>query len=93
MLPVDYLNVLMGTAYPVDQTGWAFYLRLFLLSRKAINATIQQPKDINKVKIPINIDIISYAVMGATSFLCIPANRSQGWEAVTPVMSAFHLPF
>ena len=53
MLPVDYLNVLMDTAYPVDQTGWAFYLRLFLLSRKAIIATIKLPKDISKANIPM----------------------------------------
>jgi len=63
------LNVLTDTAHPVDQTGWAFYLRFFLLSRKAIIATIRLPKDINKANIPMKIEIISYAVIGATSFL------------------------
>ena len=53
------LNVLTDTAHPVDQTGWAFYFRLFLLSRKAIIATIKLPKDINKANIPMKIEIIS----------------------------------
>ena len=48
--------------------GGHFYLRLFLLSRKAIIATIKLPKDISKAKIPMKIVMISYAVMGATSF-------------------------
>ena len=49
-------------------TGWAFYLRLFLLSRKAITATSRLPKDINSANIPVKIDIISYAVIDDTSF-------------------------
>ena len=43
--------------------------RLFLLSRKAIIAIIRLPKDISKANIPMKIEIISYAVIGATSFL------------------------
>ena len=90
MLPVDYLNVLMDTAYPVDQTGWAFYLRLFLLSRKAIIATIKLPKDISRANIPMKIEIISYAVMGATSFPMYSGEPVlQVWEVATPVVSAF----
>ena len=90
MLPVDYLNVLMDTAYPVDQTGWAFYLRLFLLSRKAIITTIKLPKDMSRASIPMKIEIISYAVMGATSFPMYsgePFLLSLGGS--TPVVSAF----
>ena len=40
-------------------TGRAFYLRLFLLSRKASNATIKLPKDISKANIPMKIVMIS----------------------------------
>ncbi len=38
-----------------------FYFRLFLflLSRKASNAVIKQPKDISKANIPIKIEMIS----------------------------------
>ena len=84
------LDVLTDNAHPVDQTGWAFYFRLFLLSRKAINATIRLPKDISKANIPIKIETISYAVMGVTSFPLysgIPVLQFR--EAVTPVVSAF----
>ena len=66
--PKRLCYVLTDTAHPVDQTGWAFYFRLFLLSRKALIATIKLPKDISNANIPIKIEIISYAVMGATSF-------------------------
>ena len=34
------MNVLTDTAYPVGRQDRHFYLRLFLLSRKASNATI-----------------------------------------------------
>ena len=36
-----------------------FYFRLFLLSRKASNATIKLPKDISKANIPMKIEMIS----------------------------------
>nr|DAH48487.1 MAG TPA: hypothetical protein [Caudoviricetes sp.] len=36
-----------------------FYLRLFLLSRKASNANIKLPKDISKANIPMKIETIS----------------------------------
>ena len=36
-----------------------FYLRLFLLSRKASNANIKLPKDISKANIPMKIEMIS----------------------------------
>ena len=63
------LNVLTDTAHPVDQTGWAFYFRLFLLSRKAITATSKLPKDIINANIPIKIDRTSYAVIDAVIFI------------------------
>ena len=45
-----------------------FYFRLlFLLSRKASNATIKLPKDISNANIPMKIEMISKAVIGATS--------------------------
>ena len=44
-----------------------FYFRLFLLSRKVSNATTKLPKAISKPIIPINIIIISVAVICTTS--------------------------
>lgn len=41
-----------------DRIG-IFYFFLFLLSRKARNATIKLPEDINKANIPIKIEMIS----------------------------------
>ena len=40
------INVLKDTAYPVGRQDRHFYFRLFLLLRKASNATIKLPKDI-----------------------------------------------
>lgn len=59
MLPISMLNVLTDTAHPVCRRVGIFYFFLFLLSRKARNATIKLPKDINKANIPIKIEIIS----------------------------------
>ena len=53
------LYVLTDTAYPVGRQDRHFYFRLFLLSRKASNATIKLPKVNNKVKIPRKIEMIS----------------------------------
>lgn len=53
------MNVLKDTAYPVGRQDRHFYFRLFLLSRKASNATIKLPKDINNANIPMKIEIIS----------------------------------
>jgi len=44
MLLVDYLNVLMDTAYPVDQTGWAFLFTLISLIEKGDNRYNQATK-------------------------------------------------
>ena len=60
--------VLTDTAYPVGRQDRHFYFRLlFLLSRKASNATIKLPKDISNANIPMKIEMISKAVIGATS--------------------------
>ena len=53
------LFVLTDTAYPVGRQDRHFYFRLFLLSRKASNATIKLPKAINNVNIPRKIEMIS----------------------------------
>ncbi|KEZ89452.1 hypothetical protein IO98_15905 [Lacrimispora celerecrescens] len=53
------------TAYPVGRQGGHFYFLLFLLSRKARNATIKLPKDINKANISMKIVMTSYAVVSA----------------------------
>ena len=67
MLP-SWLNVLTDTAYPVCWQDRHFYFfLLFLLSRKVRNATIKLPKEISKPIIPINIKIISAAVISRTS--------------------------
>ena len=49
--------------------GRLIYFRLFLLSRKAINAITKLPKVISKANIPIKIEMISKAVICATSLL------------------------
>ena len=60
--------VLTDTAYPVGRQDRLFYFRLlFHLSRKARAATIKLPKDISNVNIPLKIEMISKAVIGATS--------------------------
>ena len=53
------MNVLKDTAYPVGRQDRHFYFRLFLLSRKASNATIKLPKDINNANIPMKIEMLS----------------------------------
>ena len=58
------MNVLTDTAYPVGRQDRHFYFRLFLLLRKASNATIKLPKDISNANIPMKIEMISKAVMG-----------------------------
>ena len=53
------------TAYPVSRQDRHFYFRLlfleelFSLSRKASNATIKLPKDINNANISMKIEMIS----------------------------------
>lgn len=46
-------------ARPGANRAGIFYLRLFLLSRKASNATIRPPKVNNRVNIPKKIEMIS----------------------------------
>ncbi len=59
MPPDNRLVVLTDTAYPVGRQDRHFYLFLFLLSRKARNATTKLPKDISNANIPMKIETIS----------------------------------
>jgi hypothetical protein len=58
---------LIEVAYPVADRIGIFYFLRFLLSRKASNATIKLPKETIRLVIPINIMMISEAVMCTTS--------------------------
>ena len=53
------LPLKMRGAHSVCRRGGHYFFRLFLLSRKASNATIKLPKVNNKVKIPRKIEMIS----------------------------------
>ena len=59
--------VLTDTAYPVGRQDRHFYFRSFLLSRKASNAINKLPKDISRANTPIKTEMISNAVIYATS--------------------------
>lgn len=62
------LYALTGSAYPVcRQDRHLYFFLLFLLSKKVRNATIKLPKEIRRLIIPINIKIISAAVILRTS--------------------------
>ena len=63
---ISYL-VLTDTAYSVGRQDRHFYFRSFLLSRKASNAINKLPKDISNAIIPIKTEMISNAVIYATS--------------------------
>ena len=62
MLP-KVVFVLTDAASPVGRQERHFYFFLFLLSRKARNAITKLPKDISKPIIPINVNMISAAVI------------------------------
>lgn len=79
-----------------DRIGIFMFTYLFLLSRKVSNVTIKLPKEINNPIIPINIKIISAAVMNITSLLCISASRflkagrlppCQGYFSIIEILS------
>ena len=89
MLSRKRLNVLTNTAYPVGRRGRHFYFHLFLLSRKVSNAMMKPPKEINKAKIPKKTIIISYAVIYATSLLCIPKIRFHWLGRLPPCHGYF----
>ena len=81
----------MNTAYPVGRQDRHFYFRLFLLSRKVSNATMKLPKAIIKPIIPINIIIISAAVMYTTSLpMYFGEPVSLAREATTLSWALFH---
>ena len=65
--PKVELIVLTDVAYPVGRQDRHFYFRLFLLSRKASNAINKLPKDFSKANTPIKTEMISNAVIYATS--------------------------
>ena len=83
MLP-RCLDVLMDTAYPVGRQDRHFYLRLFLLLRKASNAITRLPKAHNNVNMPMKIERISKAVICATSLPMYSGKPViRCWEATT----------
>ena len=55
----DVFSALMSTAHPVCRQDGHFYLSLFFLSRKAINATMKPPKDMSKPNIPMTTITVS----------------------------------
>ena len=66
--------------------GRLIYFRLFLLSRKASNAITKLPKAISKANIPMKIEMISKAVICATSLLMYSGKPGMKFrEAVHPV--------
>jgi hypothetical protein len=67
MPPELGVNAFSGTAYPVADRIGIFYFLRFLLSRKASNAMSKLPKEIRRLIIPINIMMISEAVICTTS--------------------------
>ena len=64
--------------------GRLIYFRLFLLSRKASNAITKLPKAISRANIPMKIEMISKAVICATSPLMYSGKPGMKfWEATT----------
>ena len=86
------LFVLTDDAYPVGRQDRHFYFLLLLLSRKASNAINKLPKDINKANISIKTEIVSNAVIYATSLLMYFGHtdiiNTGGYH---PVMGTFHV--
>ena len=84
MLP-RRLNVLTDTAYPVCRQDRHFYFRFFfLLLRKASNAITRLPKAHNNVSMPMKIEMISKAVIHATSLPMYSGKPGIWcWEATT----------
>ena len=77
--------VLTDAASPVGRQERHFYFFLFLLSRKARNAITKLPKDISKPIIPININMISAAVITThlpSYVLQLPGISSGGYHPV-----------
>ena len=81
-----------GHAYPVGRQDRHFYFRSFLLSRKASNAINKLPKDISKANTPIKTEMISNAVIYATSFpMYFRFTDFISSGGYRPVMGTFHL--
>ncbi len=74
--------------------GRLIYFRLFLLSRKASNAITKLPKAISNANIPMKIEMISKAVICATSLLMYSGEPGMKfWEATTLQHDCSSLPF
>ena len=70
-----------------------FYLRLFLLSRKASNAITRLPKAHNNVSMPRKIERISKAVIGATSLPMYSGKPVIGVGRLPPCHGYFPMAF
>lgn len=81
-LRLIYLSLLIG-AYPVCRQDRLYFLRLFLLSRKASNATTNIPAAIIKEATAKIIETISYAFIGIPSLLMYSGNPVKAWEVTT----------
>ena len=67
-MPLDRFYVLKDIAHPVGGQDGYFYFRLFLLSRKAMNAMINPAKAMSKLNIPMITIMVSYAILFTIDF-------------------------
>ena len=63
MLPNGFLSLRTPPILGSDRIGIFYFLWFLTLMRKARNVIIKLPKVTNSVRIPMNIEIISYAVI------------------------------
>ena len=93
---VDLRDKFLSLPRPQVQ-GRLIYFRLFLLSRKASNAITKLPKAISKANIPMKIEMISKAVICATSPLMYSGKPGMKfWEATNlqhdyPSLRVYHI--
>ena len=73
----------------IRQDRHFYFFLLFLLSKKVRNATIRLPKEISKPIIPININMISAAVISRTSLPMYSGEPVIGLGGYHPVMGTF----
>ena len=73
----------------IRQDGHFYFFLPFLLSKKVRNATIKLPKEISKPIIPININMISAAVISRTSLPMYSGEPVIGSGGYHPVMGTF----
>ena len=90
MLPRIFMNLSMIGAYPVcRQDRHFYYLRLFLLSRKVSNATMNILTATIKEAVPRIVETISYAVIGTPSLPMYSGNPVISSGGSHPVMGTF----